>query len=427
MAENDSNAARTLALVDKPEWLRRCAYSEKGLLLASLDNLVAILANDTRWAGVIAYDEFSGQVMKLQVPPYDNAEAGEWTDLDDVRLEYWLASNYGLRGIRGDTLMKGVLLTADAHRFHAVRDYLQGLTWDGTPRLRDMLNAWFGAGKTDYNAAVSLKWMVGAVARVMRPGCKMDNVMILEGEQGILKSTALKVLFDPWFTDAAFEIGSTDGYQIMRGMWCVELAELDGFNRAEASKSKGFFSRMRDRYRNPYGRKPVDVPRQGVFAGSVNHGTYLKDDTGNRRYWPVKVGGLSIDELRNDRDQLWAEALHEYNQGTEWWARASDKSMFEEQQEERYQGDAWETRIKQWLAAPPNEGGVLVDAVTLADVLRGALALDPSKWSQPEQQRAGRIMARIGWTRIRQKRGRREWFYVRPGSEAQVREEMDRL
>jgi len=412
-----SNAAAAFAVVDKADWNARLARNDKGALLPVVDNVVAILLNDERWAGVIAFDQFSHVVQKRKPPPFERGEKGEWADIDDARLELWLAERYSLRRLGSDVLTKAVSLAADANRYHEVQDYLNGLEWDGKARLRYWLSAYLGAKRSEYVERVGIKWLVGAVARVMRPGCKMDNVVIFEGGQGIGKSTSLKVLFDPWFTDAAFEIGSTDGYQIIRGMWCVELAELDGFNRAEASRSKAFFTRQTDRYRNPYGRKPVNVPRQGVFAGSVNHATYLKDDTGNRRYWPVAiVGDVSLDELRADRDQLWAEAVHEYRSGTEWWVRAAERDIYEVEQDSRYIGDAYETTIRGWLNTP-DAGGVKPDQVTVARLMSEALGLDKAKWTLPEQQRVGRIMARLGWPRRRMSGNGREWVYMRPEGE----------
>jgi putative DNA primase/helicase len=296
-----------------------------------------------------------------------------------------------------------------------VRDYLDGLEWDKVPRLAGLLYAFLGANKSEYVAKVAVKWMVGAVARIYRPGCKMDNVLILEGSQGALKSSALKALYEPWFTDAGFEIGSTDGLMIIRGMWCVELAELDGFNRAEASKSKAFFTRTTDRYRSPYGSKPLNVPRQGVFAGSVNHGTYLKDDTGNRRYWPVSVGTIDLEGLREHRDQLWAEAVQLYKEGTEWWVRASEREIYEGEQDARYIGDAWETRIRDWLDSPASATEGPPKTVTTYDIMVKGLRMDSSKLSLTEQQRVGRLMARIGWPRKRiGARDAREYHYARP-------------
>ena len=275
--KNDqSNAATKFSIVDKADWEQRLVRHDKNdQLLPVLDNVVSILRNDERWAGVLAYDEMGGRLMKLQEPPFERGAIGEWMDIDDARLEHWFGTVWGLRRLSSDAITKGVLLAADDNRYHEVRDYLDALKWDGRPRLDSWLFAYLGAKQSDYTKAVGTKWLIGAVARAYRPGCKMDNVLILEGSQGLGKSTTLKVLFQPWFTDAAFELGTPDGYQIMRGMWCVELAELDGFNRAEASRSKAFFTRTEDRYRNPYGRKPVNIQRTGVFAGSVYERRYL--------------------------------------------------------------------------------------------------------------------------------------------------------
>lgn len=419
---DESNAAAAFRSIDRADWNARLVRDEKERLQPVIENVVSILLNDERWADVIALDEFSGQTMKRNPPPFERGAAGEWTDMDESRLELWLAQVYGLRKLKSETLFKGVSLAADANRYHQVRDYLDGVQWDGTPRLAAMLWAWFSAPRTDYVEKVAIKWMVGAVARVYRPGVKMDNVLILEGTQGMQKSSALKALFDPWFTDAGFEIGSADGYQIIQGMWCVELAELDGFNRADTARAKAFFTRTIDRFRAPYGRRPLNVPRQGVFAGSVNLGTYLKDDTGNRRYWPVTTGLIGVDHLRKDRDQLWAEAVHMYRQGVEWWVRASDRSLYEQEQEARYIGDAWETRIGNWLDTP-DAGGMKPEKVTTADVLGKALHIDAGRWSSPEQARVGRIMSRLGWPRRKLgSRADRDYFYCRPCSYAGCKE-----
>ncbi len=392
---------------------RRLAMDGKGLILPTVDNVVTILRNDPVWHGVVAYNEFSGMVLKRAAPPFERAELGEWSDLDDARLELWLANAYGMRRVPESALQRGVALTADANPFHEVREYLNAQTWDGTPRLDHWLHLYLGAAQSEYSAAAGSKYLIGAVARAMRSPVKVDNVLILEGPQGAGKSTALKTLFQPWFTDAAFEIGSTDGYQIIRGMWGVELAELDGFNRAESSRSKGFFSRETDRYRNPYGRKPVNVPRQCVFAGSVNHGTYLKDDTGNRRYFPVTVEYIALDELAADKDQLWAEALVEYRKGTPWWLRAAETRLFEDEQDSRYIGDAYEDRITFWLDDVDTDG--LRMEVTTGQLLGKALGMEISKWSIAEQQRVGRIMARLpNWKRRKKgTRHSREYVYVR--------------
>ena len=395
----------------------RLAKSARGGIEPALDNVVLILRNDPAWHDVIAHNEFSGMVTKRATPPFEVAELGEWTDMDDARLELWLCQHYGIRRVSESVLQRGVALAADANRYHEVKEFLNGLTWDGNHRLKVWLSAYLGAEDNEYTSLVGIKYLVGAVARIMRSPMpvKVDNLIILEGAQGAGKSSAFKILFSPWFTDAAFEIGSTDGYQIIRGMWGVELAELDGFNRAEASKSKAFFSRDQDRYRSPYGRKPINIVRQCVFGGSVNHAAYLKDDSGNRRYWPISVGRIDLPELAEDRDQLWAEALHEYNEGTVWHVRAAEASLFEDAQDQRYIGDAYEEKIVAWLDGKADIADQKKNEASTSEIMGKALHLDTGKWTLAEQQRVGRIMARIGWKRRKVgARESRQWNYFRP-------------
>ncbi len=372
--------------------------------------MLAILENDKRWDNVLAFSEFSGRILKRQPPPLHDGEAGEWTDADDAELEQWLAVNYGLRGLRSVDLPKAVLLAARRHRFHEVRDYLDSLTWDKAERLRHWLHMFLGAPDTPYVEAVSVKWMVAAVARVFRVPVKVDNVLILEGTQGIYKSTALKVLGGPWFTDQGFRFGDKDAVQLINGRWVVELAELDGLNKADSAAAKAFFARDTDRIRPPYGRNMIDFPRQCVFAGTVNHATYLRDETGNRRYWPITVTQVDIEGLRRERDQLWAEAKALFDAGTEWWVRAGERELFELEQDQRYVGDAYEEKLRAWLIAHPE-----VTDINSMKLMGEALGLEASKWTPPEQQRVGRIMHRIGWPRVKVgSRASREWVYKRP-------------
>jgi predicted P-loop ATPase len=205
-----------------------------------------------------------------------------------------------------------------------------------------------GAAEDDYTRLAGSKFLIGAVARVMRPGCKMDNVLILEGPQGRWKSTAFSILAGAWFGDTPFAIGDKDAYLQMRGNLIYELAELDGFSRTESSRAKAFFSSRYDTFVPKYVAWAIKVPRQLVFAGTVNHGTYLRDTTGNRRYWPVKIERADIEELARDRDQLWAEACTRFAEGGRWWVEESERPLFELEQELRYVGDAYEDLIREW-------------------------------------------------------------------------------
>jgi predicted P-loop ATPase len=316
---------------------------------------------------------------------------------------------------------------------HPVRDYLRSLSWDGTPRIESWTLAYLGADDTRLNRAFGALWMISAVARIMRPGVKVDHMLILEGPQGAKKSSALKVLAGAdWFTDELAEIGSKDAAQQMRGVWVIEIAELDAIGRAEVSRIKAFLTRTTDRYRPPYGRYVVEVARQCVFAGSVNPDTYLRDETGNRRFWPVRCGSIDLDALARDRDQLWAEAVARFDAGAVWWLDEPELiAMATAEQDARYQSDAWDALIERWLAFEKrrvNHGGFGYDDwrdedvertahltdVSVGEILEGALGIEPARWTRADQMRVGSYLNSRKWQRYQRRTGQfREWRYRR--------------
>jgi predicted P-loop ATPase len=233
-----------------------------------------------------------------------------------------------------------------------------------------------------------------------------------------------------WFTDEIAEIGSKDAAQQMRGIWIIEIAELDAISRAEVSRIKAFLTRTTDRYRPPYERYVVEVPRQCVFAGSVNPETYLRDETGNRRFWPVRCRNIDLDALARDRDQLWAEAVVRYRQGAIWWLDEPELiADAKAEQDQRYQADAWDARIDRWLAYERrrvNHGYGNYDdwrdeevtrATPLADisvgeVLEHALGIEPARWTRADQMRVGAYLKTRQWERYQARKGAfREWRY----------------
>lgn len=369
-------------------WEKNLELTEKQRVVSSLRNAFLILSRDPSWEGVLAFDEFSNQVVKRKAPPFAGAEAGPWGDVDDLRTAIWLSHHYRFNPDKR-VVMGAVVAVANDRRFHPVREYFAKLVWDGTERLPAWLHTHLGARATEYTRAVGIKFMVGAVARVMRPGCKMDNVLILEGEQGRWKSTALATLAGEWFGDTPFTIGDKDAYLVIRGTMFYELAELDGFSRAESSRAKAFFSSPYDTFVPKYVAWATKVPRQCVFVGTVNHGTYLRDTTGNRRYWPVKIQRADVPMIAADRDQLWAEAVHRYKQGARWWVEAEEREIFEQEQELRYVGDAYEDLVRSFLVGK--------DETTMHQLLEDALKLDKSKWSLAEQTRLGNVIHALGW------------------------------
>lgn len=369
-------------------WEKNLERTDKQKIVASLRNIAMILTCDDRWAGVLGFDEFSNQVMKRKPPPFELGAAGSWGDLDEIRTIYWLSHHYGFNADK-KIVMQAAMMCAHERPFHPVREYFAKLEWDGKDRVPSWLHQYLGAQESEYTRAAGIKFLVGAVARVMKPGCKMDNVLILEGKQGRWKSTALAVLAGEWFGDTPFNIGDKDAYLVMRGNLIYELAELDGFSRAESSRAKAFFSSRYDTFVPKYVAHAIKVPRQCVFSGTVNHGTYLRDTTGNRRYWPVAIERADIEELQRARDQIWAEALHLFKQGRRWWVEDDERSHFEREQELRYVGDAYEDLIRAWALGKTE--------FTMAQLLEDCLKLEKSKWTRAEQSRVGEVLATLSY------------------------------
>lgn len=383
-------AAVALMPVRKRSWKDLMHYTDSGEPKSDIYNAKLVLDNDDGWQGVVGYCDFSYRIMKRKRPPFANSEPGEWTDTDTDRLRIWLSEKYGFTPKNADAL-GAVVVAAEANRFHPVRDYLQGLQWDGKLRVHAWLSTYLGAEQTLYSSLVAQMWMIGAVVRVMRPPVKVDNVLIFEGLQGLGKSTTLSILGGEWFTDTPLALGDKDGYQQMQGVWIIELAELDSLNKVESTRAKQFFASSVDKYRPSYGRMVQTFPRQCVFAGTTNQDHYFKDATGNRRYWPVSCSYVDADGLRRDRDQLWAEAFHMFNRGDNWWPADEHKDLFGQQQDERFDEDVWQELIQKYLA------GLTADRVLQSDIMSEALGMQAAQMKPPEQKRVGQIMVRLGW------------------------------
>jgi predicted P-loop ATPase len=398
-------------------------------------NVITALSNDPAFAGALIFDEFRQEVLVGRPLPWESGPfpaPRPWTATDDVRCAEWLQRRE--INVTPVVVSRSVGAVANDIRVHPVREYLNHLRWDGTPRLETWAIRYLGTRDTPLNRAFGVRWLISAVARVLRPGAKVDHMLILEGPQGTGKSTALKILAgEDWFTDELAEIGSKDCAQQMRGVWIIEIAELDAIGRAEVERIKSFLTRTVDRYRPPYERYVIDVPRQCVFAGSVNPDTYLRDETGNRRFWPLRCGRIDLDGLRQDRNQLWAEAVVRYRDGAIWWLDDPDLiAAAKVEQEARYQGDAWDARIDRWLTHERrrvNRGALGYDDwrkeeverdrpihdVSVGEILEGALGIEASKWSRGDQMRVAAYLKARRWERYKAGAGdRREWRYRRP-------------
>jgi predicted P-loop ATPase len=375
------------------DWHDELVRSDKGKILPTFSNALTALRLAPDWKGVLGYNEFALRAETRQPPPW-NGSIGPWGDHEDSLLIEWM-EHQGIR-ITDAHATRAALTVAREHPFHPVREYLDGLQWDGIVRIDDWLVLFLGAEPTDYVRAVGACWLLSAVARVYQAGVKADCALILEGGQGKGKSTALDILGGEFYSDDIAELGSKDASLGAAGVWIVELAELEAMGRADVSKVKSFLSRRVDRFRPPYGRHYIWVPRQCIFAGSVNLNCYLKDETGGRRFWPVKCGNkLNLDALRRDRDQLWAEAVVRYRKGEPWWLD-DDKlvAAAAEEQEERYQNDPWESLVWAWVRNQPD--------VTTASVLTNAIQKQAGQWTRTDEMRVGMILRRLGWEVHRQ-------------------------
>lgn len=422
MKEGDNALKRCFKdLAGEPDnWKVGLARSSTGSYKADTHNVHKILTHDPAWQGVIRYCNMSGKVYKVQPPPYPEGNfkhlTNEWRDDDTTRLDMWLSQYYGITPRRA-VINAAVDVVGRDNSFHPIQDYLRGLKWDGKERLRTWLYAYLGAEISEYTSAVGEKWMVGAVKRVMAAPCKMDCVLILEGRQGLGKSTAMNILAGDWFLDTPIVIGDKDAYQQMQGMWIVELAELDSFNKADSTRAKSFFSSEKDRFRPAYGEQVIDLPRQCVFVGTTNQESYFKDATGNRRYWPVHCRKIYFDQLKKDRDQLWAEAFHRFQEGAVSHVLDSEAHLFEREQSQRFMHDSWESLIFDWLEDPVQ---LYRRRFTIGEIFINALEMQPMTWKPPEQNRVVQILTRLGFKKVRpwvedaQGEKRREYMYERP-------------
>lgn len=375
------------------------------------NNYVIVLANHPELRGTMVFDEFRQDVACLRAPPWNKppychdygttAVGGTWLEEDYTRLQGWLEAEYGTAPTK-ELLCDYVVMVAQRERHHPVRDALEAMVWDGTARLDTWLQDYLGArGDPDYLALVGTKWMISAVARVLcrdSDGCKADHVLILEGVQGIGKSTALRTLATvhgkSWFTDTPLHLNQKDAFLSLQGKWIVELAELDTLIRAEDATAKAFFTSNVDNFRPPYARRSRDFPRQCVFAGTVNEDDYLRDKTGGRRYWPVKCYRIEHEALRRDQSQLWAEAVARYKQGEAWHPTTEqERALCSIEQVERLQEDPWLPAVLKFL-----RDNSLAEDFTSEEILHGAIFMSTEKISRREQNRLGRLMAQVpGW------------------------------
>jgi putative DNA primase/helicase len=331
----------------------------------------------------------------------------EWDEAMTFEFMEFLQHDLEMSDISLKTVRDGITGYAFLHRRNPIQDWLRSLTWDGEMRLPDLLFRGFGTPSDEYSRAVGRCFIVGMVARVMRPGCKADCMPVFEGDQGLRKSTALGIIGGKYFSELHDSIMSKDFYISLQGKMLCEISELHAFKTADIERIKGIISNAVDRFRAPYASISTDHPRQGVFAGTTNRDDWNTDETGARRFWPVLCGEIDIDWLIDNREQLFAEAMMRLNDGEPWWD--VPKEQADREREARQDSDPWEDVLAEYLRAN--------NVVRIPYIMDEMLKIKLQDFDMLKQRRIGRILRRHGFKKLVKRDGSsvsRAWERKRP-------------
>ncbi len=401
------------------EPILRLALSQSGVPKPTLSNVVQILEVDPRYAGRLSYCRFR-DVLLLDDERLEDAFAGE--------LGYDLGRRYPLHA--GQRLLEWAIDTvARRNEVDPLLDYLEGLSWDGVPRLDSWLERYLSVPPGDHGIVpvMGRKWVISALARALRPGCQVDTVLVLHGPQGNRKSSAVRVLAgDDWYLSSSIDVRSKDARVAIQGKWLVEWAELDALKRADANAAKAFITDREDDYRPPYGRSNVRRARRCVFVGTTNDPTFLADTTGDRRFWVVSCGVIDLEGLELVRDQLWAEARVALEAGETWWLDRDEEELRSKHVERYTMADPWEDAAAVWIAAKYPRGGFTGEELLTDQGDRArdggwasvpGIGLETSRATAHALGRLAKVLTNLGMEQRRVKRKGRKvrlWFPAAP-------------
>jgi putative DNA primase/helicase len=382
-------------------WRGRLVY-KNGEIVACQANAITILKNDARWRGVLVWDDFSQGIVarcaEWDVDDVPHEKEGPWKESDAIRLAAWLARHWELN-LSPKQVYGAAMVVAESQFVNPPLDWLKSLVWDGTKRIDTWLPDYIGCDDTRYARLVGRYFLISAVARLFEPGCKVDTMLVLEGEQGAKKSQACRNLFgELYFTDTPLDLESKDRFVSLQGRWGLEFAELDSFRKAHSSRTKSFISSPADDFRAPYAAVNKRVKRRCVFIGSVNPVPegYFNDETGNRRYWPILCAAqhpILLAELKRDRDQIWAEAKETYLSDPKWWPETpEEKALCNAEAEKRLVIDPWLGEVARYLdkQLPGN-------MVTIREILEYGLGIEVRDHDRAGQSRVGTCLGQQGW------------------------------
>lgn len=347
-------------------WKARVEFDRKGGLVATPANYGLILENDPRIKGLVRFDVFTGHKVLQRQAPWPRPGRDElWENSDYDQLIKWISESYGGSPVVKTTLIDAFNAVVHQTAYHPVRDYLDSLPeWDSVERIDTLLSDWLGAPDDPLTRAMTRKHLVAAVARIMKPGVKYDYILTLVGREALGKSTLVRKLGGPWFSDSfsSADIGSKDSMEQLRGKWLIEMGELKDYKKSTVETFKAFVSKQEDQFRPAYGRDSETYRRQCVFFATTNERAFLKGDTGNRRFWVVEVGvNEPTDNIKQDvfpRDQIWAEALYYYNKGETIWLDDELEALARNRQEEHNEvsEDERAGMIAEYIRKPIPEG-----------------------------------------------------------------------
>lgn len=321
----------------------------RGRPLDCRENVMYALQLDQVLCGLVRQNDFTHLIERVKPTPWGHP-AGEWNEEDDLMLGEYLLRNYGMSVKATSTLRNGVLMAARSNKYNPVLELIHAEKWDGVPRLEHWLTDVYEIVERPYTRLIGKCFIMGMVERARRPGCKFDYMLIIKGEQGLKKSTAFRQLAYPFFTDNAIRMGDKDSLMAMQLVWIAESAELESLNKSETTQIKQFLSAQEDMFRPPYGSQLIRAKRHAVNVGTTNADEFLKDATGDRRFWPLEVKVVNEEVLASMRLQLFAEALHRLNEGERYWpSKDEERDLVFPEHEPFKRTDAWEDLIDEYV------------------------------------------------------------------------------
>lgn len=377
-ADSDKTPRNAVAIWDE----LGVVVTKQGQPVCNIDNAMRVLENHKRFGKKIWFDDFHQKTFST----LRGGAAREWTDGDTLELTMWMQRDLGMQRMSDTMVAHAVTIFSFQNRRNEPQEWLNSLIWDETPRVEEFFIQCFGAMDNEYTRAASRNFWIGIAARILRPGCKMDNMVVLEGMQGTYKSTALGHIGGNWFTEAHESATSKDFFIVLQGKMIVEISELHTFNKADVTRIKQVISCSSDRYRAPYERHAADHPRQSVFIGTTNEKSYLKDPTGARRFWPIRCGVIDRERILAERSQLFAEAVARFKAGEKWYEMPGSTSI---EQEERRQYDEWETIVSDYLLGKSE--------VFIKSIATDALKLEVAKLDRVQQTRIQAVLTALKW------------------------------